>query len=541
MEAWCKAEEAHANALKKIASTHNLPAYSETGSTLNTSWQALKLGMLHASRTSETFAKQLKQQASDFVEFRHSQSKVKRSLEAEIKAANKSLNDTKSSTNKLKQKYTAACKTTQANITKRDKMKDDPKAKAESVRKLCAKVDKNMKDVEKTDLSYQAQVDTLNLEEISHREKMDRVLQDLQVVEETRIANTKELLQTISAGAMVVFSTTMEGWGGVTEGVAAIHIQTDIKRFVMKQCSEAAAKGTPGPRLVKTEYESYDSQILDEEGRTSTRIQEQHPPTPSPTTPSPIPSRAPPAMPASGTAPPPASSRAPPPHPAPRSKAPPSGGETKQSSGGPPGMHAPPTATTATTSSSPPGMSKAPPLRTAPLPPSKATPTLPAVDATAGGAAGSAAATAPPTTGPPPPAAAAAPTAAPLVWARATFNFNGAEEDDLKFKEGDLIQIINIEDSSSTDWWKGKLNGGGVLGSFPSNYCQLIFSLSAEPGKMKTGSAKYDFASDEVGEISFKAGDAIEVISMDGEWWEGRCVKGEGVVGLFPSNRVDVD
>ena len=130
---------------------------------------------------------------------------------------------------------------------------------------------------------------------------------------------------------------------------------------------------------------------------------------------------------------------------------------------------------------------------------------------------------------------------APLVWARATFNFDGAEKDDLNFKEGDLIQVIHIEEHSSTHWWKGKLNGGGVLGSFPSNHCQLIFSLSAEPGKIKTGMAKFEFASDEVGEISFQAGDAIEVISMDGEWWEGRCVKGGGVFGLFPSNRVEVD
>ena len=71
-----------------------------------------------------------------------------------------------------------------------------------------------MKDVEKTDLNYQAQIDTLNLEEISHRDKMDRVLQDLQVVEETRITNTKDLLYTVSTAAMEVFSTTMEGWGG---------------------------------------------------------------------------------------------------------------------------------------------------------------------------------------------------------------------------------------------------------------------------------------------------------------------------------------
>jgi len=271
LDAWCKAEEAHSNALRKISNAYELPAYSETGSTLNTSWQALKLGMLHHSRTVESFAKSLREQEKKYVEFRHKQSKVKRSLEAETKAANKSLSDCKSTTNSLEKKYKGACKTAESSITKRDAAKNDPKAKQDSVRKFSAKVEKYMKEVEKTDLNYQGQIDTLNLEEISHREKMDRVLQDLQVVEETRISNTKEMLSEISQKAITVFQTTMEGWGGVTEGVSAMSVKTDIKRFVMRQCSEAKAKGEALPRIPRTPYTPFISQILDDEGRLSTR------------------------------------------------------------------------------------------------------------------------------------------------------------------------------------------------------------------------------------------------------------------------------
>jgi len=271
LDAWCKAEEAHSNALKKISNTYALPELTETGSTLNTSWQALKLGMLHHSRTVETFAKSLREHEKKYVDFRHKQSKVKRSLEAETKAANKSLSDSTSTKNSLEKKYKSACKTAETTIKKRNSAKSDPKAKPESVHKLGAKVAKHMKEVEKCDLNYQAQVDTLNLEEISHRKKMDSVLMDLQIVEETRIANTKEILTEITTDAMKVFETTMNGWGGVTEGVSAIAVKTDIKRFVMRQCSEAKAKGQALPRIPRTPYLPYVSQTLDDEGRSSTR------------------------------------------------------------------------------------------------------------------------------------------------------------------------------------------------------------------------------------------------------------------------------
>ena len=39
----------------------------------------------------------------------------------------------------------------------------------------------------------------------------------------------------------------------------------------------------------------------------------------------------------------------------------------------------------------------------------------------------------------------------------------------------------------------------------------------------------------EVGDLSFKEGDAIKVYKDEGEWWEGIC---NGQQGLFPANYV---
>jgi len=40
----------------------------------------------------------------------------------------------------------------------------------------------------------------------------------------------------------------------------------------------------------------------------------------------------------------------------------------------------------------------------------------------------------------------------------------------LKFREGDIISLIN--DSDPSGWWEGDLNG--AVGYFPSNFVQKI-------------------------------------------------------------------
>jgi hypothetical protein len=56
------------------------------------------------------------------------------------------------------------------------------------------------------------------------------------------------------------------------------------------------------------------------------------------------------------------------------------------------------------------------------------------------------------------------------TFAIALYDFEGQNEGDLRFKEGDQIKVLKKTDSTD-DWWEGELRG--VTGSFPANYCQL--------------------------------------------------------------------
>lgn len=56
--------------------------------------------------------------------------------------------------------------------------------------------------------------------------------------------------------------------------------------------------------------------------------------------------------------------------------------------------------------------------------------------------------------------------------------------------------------------------------------------------------AVYDYEAQHPDELSFKAGEAIEVVERtdggDGQWWKGRRQGTEGAPLLFPSNFVHV-
>ncbi|KAJ8001631.1 hypothetical protein DPEC_G00171480 [Dallia pectoralis] len=56
----------------------------------------------------------------------------------------------------------------------------------------------------------------------------------------------------------------------------------------------------------------------------------------------------------------------------------------------------------------------------------------------------------------------------------------------------------------------------------------------ASGGALMRVKARYDFVAEEVDELSFRAGDIIDVLeSSDGSWWKGRLM---GQMGLFPTN-----
>ncbi|ORZ31910.1 hypothetical protein BCR44DRAFT_1257207 [Catenaria anguillulae PL171] len=66
--------------------------------------------------------------------------------------------------------------------------------------------------------------------------------------------------------------------------------------------------------------------------------------------------------------------------------------------------------------------------------------------------------------------AAAAASAAPVIKVvTALYDFDGQQADDLPFKTGDRIEVLEAT-GSTNDWWKGRVRG--KVGYFPANYTQ---------------------------------------------------------------------
>ncbi|XP_053317270.1 CD2-associated protein [Spea bombifrons] len=63
---------------------------------------------------------------------------------------------------------------------------------------------------------------------------------------------------------------------------------------------------------------------------------------------------------------------------------------------------------------------------------------------------------------------------------RALFAYMGVNDDELTFKEGDIIQIIS-KDTGDPGWWKGELNG--KEGVFPDNFAAMIPDSEKEKPK----------------------------------------------------------
>lgn len=62
---------------------------------------------------------------------------------------------------------------------------------------------------------------------------------------------------------------------------------------------------------------------------------------------------------------------------------------------------------------------------------------------------------------------------------RALYDYDGTEADDLPFKEGDLIVLVQVVDE---EWMEGELNG--ATGYFPSSYVEMATAAPppAPPG-----------------------------------------------------------
>ncbi|XP_070117599.1 SH3 domain-containing protein 19 isoform X12 [Equus caballus] len=120
-------------------------------------------------------------------------------------------------------------------------------------------------------------------------------------------------------------------------------------------------------------------------------------------------------------------------------------------------------------------------------------------------------------------------------WCEALHSFTAETSDDLSFKRGDRILILEHLDS---EWYKGRLRDRE--GIFPAVFVRPCpaeaKSMSALALKGRKAKALYDFHGENEDELSFKAGDIItELESVDDDWMSGELM---GRSGIFPKNYI---
>ncbi|XP_053316564.1 SH3 domain-containing protein 19 isoform X2 [Spea bombifrons] len=119
-------------------------------------------------------------------------------------------------------------------------------------------------------------------------------------------------------------------------------------------------------------------------------------------------------------------------------------------------------------------------------------------------------------------------------WGEALYDFAAEAEDDLPFKKGDKILLLERLDA---EWYKGRLNGRE--GMLPAAFVQISSGMKprqTQGGKTGKARALYDFCGENADELSFKAGDIISSLeSVDNDWMSGEL---NGRLGIFPKDFV---
>ncbi|XP_078682711.1 uncharacterized protein LOC144917047 isoform X2 [Branchiostoma floridae x Branchiostoma belcheri] len=123
----------------------------------------------------------------------------------------------------------------------------------------------------------------------------------------------------------------------------------------------------------------------------------------------------------------------------------------------------------------------------------------------------------------------------------AQFDYEAAQEDELSFKAGDAILLI---ERVNADWLLGRV--GSNKGLCPQSFIKVIIPLPGDgqdgtqmaPGSGPRAVALYNFEPGQSDDLGFKKGDTIFLLGKVGaDWYRGKCGKKEG---MFPATYVNV-
>uniref|UniRef100_A0A8B9K3D2 Dynamin-binding protein n=1 Tax=Astyanax mexicanus TaxID=7994 RepID=A0A8B9K3D2_ASTMX len=137
-----------------------------------------------------------------------------------------------------------------------------------------------------------------------------------------------------------------------------------------------------------------------------------------------------------------------------------------------------------------------------------------------------------------------------LGQARALMGLHAQLDEELDFREGDVITIVGIPEPG---WFQGELEGR--TGVFPEGFVELLTplrSIQQEPELQEQeeeeedeetggvyGVALYEFRALEPGELDFNVGDKIRILgTLEDGWLEGEL---RGQIGIFPHRFVKVN